>query len=63
MNRTVTRMGKIGDERNDEYVSGSISSRISLVWPLTKEVTSLSNKYNVERRLQRDVTIVNRREG
>jgi hypothetical protein len=62
MNRTVTRIGKISDKRNDEYVPGSISSRIALVWPLTEEVTSLSNKYNAERRLQRDVAIVNRRE-
>ncbi len=63
MDRNVTKLSKIGDIRNDEYVSGSFSSRIALVWPLTEEVTSLSKKYNAERRLQRDVTTVNRREG
>ncbi len=63
MNRNFTRLGNISDRRNDEYVPGSMSYRISLVWPLTEEVTSLSNKYNAERRLQRDVAIVDRREG
>ena len=56
-------MGNIHDMRNDDYTPGSFSSRIAIVWPLTQEVTSLSKRHNAERRLQRDVTAVNRREG
>lgn len=63
MNRSFTKLSRICDVHNDEYVPGTFSSRIALVWPLTKEVTSLSKKHNAERRLQRDVTAVSRREG
>lgn len=62
MNKSITRLGKIGEERNDDFVSGSPGSRIALVWPLTEEVTSLSKHHDVKRRLQRNVTVVNRRE-
>ena len=56
MNKNVVRLGKIGDIRNDDFIPGSLSSRIALVWPLTKEVASLSKNHNVKRRLQRNVT-------
>jgi hypothetical protein len=38
------------------------AERIGLVWPLTREVASLSKKHNVEQRLQRHVTRLIRRE-
>ncbi len=62
MDKNVTKLGKISDAESDGFVPGSVSYRISLVWPLTKEVASLSKAHNVERRLQRNVTVVNRRE-
>lgn len=62
MNKSITRLGKIGDKRNDDFVSGSPGSRVELVWPLTEEVASLSQHHDVKRRLQRNVTVVNRRE-
>ena len=62
MNKSITRLGKIGDKRNDDFVPGSPSSRLDLVWPLTEEVASLSQHHDVKRRLQRNVTVVNRRE-
>jgi hypothetical protein len=34
---------------------------LSMVWDLTREVYSLSGKYDVERRLSRDAVIVIRR--
>jgi len=51
------------DNRNVDYVSGTPEDRILLVWPLTKEIASLSVKHDVERRLQRHVTRLVRREG
>lgn len=37
--------------------------RIKLVWTLTKEVTSLGNKYDAEQRLQRHITRLIRKES
>lgn len=51
------------EDKGDNFVSGSASRRIALVWPLTQEVASLSKYHDVERRLQRDVTVLNRRKG
>lgn len=50
------------DNPNDDYVPGTPEERIGLVWPLTQEAASLSGKYDVERRLQRHVTRLVRRE-
>jgi len=62
MNRKYTVICKMADNRNVNYVSGTPEDRILLVWPLTKEIASLSVKHNVERRLQRHVTRLIRRE-
>jgi len=45
----------------DDFVPVSAADRLSLVWPLTAEATSLSKRHNAERRLQRDVTVLGRR--
>ncbi len=63
MNRERTAIYKMSDNRNVDYVSGTPEDRILLVWPLTKEIASLSVKHDVERRLQRHVTRLVRREG
>jgi hypothetical protein len=63
MERNQTNKFEMEDRRNDDYVSGTPEERISLVWPLTREITSLSVRYNAERRLQRHVTRLIRREG
>jgi hypothetical protein len=63
MNRKHTALYRISDRRNDEFVSGTPEDRISLVWPLTREIASLSVKHNAERRLQRHVTCLIRRES
>ena len=59
--RTVTR--RMANTRRDDIVPGTPAERISLVWPLTREVASLSNRHDVERRLQRHVASLGRREG
>jgi hypothetical protein len=53
----------MADHRNDDYVPGTPEERIRLVWPLTREIASLSVKHDAERRLQRHVTCIVRREG
>jgi hypothetical protein len=63
MNRKHTAIYRMTDKRNVDYVSGTPEDRILLVWPLTKEITSLSSKHNAERRLQRNVTRLIRRKG
>jgi hypothetical protein len=63
MNRKHTAKFHLSDSRNDDFVPGDPVERINLVWILTREIASLSNRYDVERRLQRHVTRLIRREG
>ncbi len=63
MNRKHINKYKMADHRNDDYVPGTPEERIHLVWPLTQKIASLSLKYDVERRLQRHVACLVRREG
>ena len=63
MDRKHTEIYKMADNRNVDYVAGTAEDRILLVWPLTKEIASLSRKHDVERRLQRHITSLIRRKG
>ncbi len=63
MNRNVVNIHRMNDQLNDDYVPGTPEYRISLIWPLTREIASLSVKHDVERRLQRHVTSLVRRKG
>ncbi len=63
MNRKHTVIRKMTGVHNDNYVAGTPEERIYLVWPLTKEIASLSPEHDAERRLQRHVTVLLRREG
>jgi hypothetical protein len=63
MDRTHTVTRRMSDFCRDDLVLGTPAERIALVWPLTREVASLSRHYNVERRLQRNVADLGRREG
>jgi hypothetical protein len=63
MDRTYTVTRRMSDTRYDEAVPGTAAERIGLVWPLTLEVTSLSKHHDAERRLQRNVASLSRREG
>ena len=63
MNRNHTAIYQITDIRNDDFVPGTPADRIKLVWLLTREISSLSKKHDAERRLQRHVTRLVRREG
>ncbi len=63
MKRDHTALYRMSESRNDDFVPGTPADRIKLVWTLTKEITSLSKKHDAERRLQRHVTRLIRREG
>ena len=63
MDKTVTRTGRISDQKNDDFVPGTPESRVSLVWQLTLEAVSLSKHHDAEQRLRRDVTVLSRRKG
>jgi len=63
MNRNHTVLLRMTDRQNEDVVPGTPEDRIRLVWPLTLEISSLSKKHDAERRLQRHVTSLVRREG
>ncbi len=63
MNRLQKAKYQMTEHRDGDFVSGTPAERIALVWPLTREVASLSKRYNVKQRLQRHITRVERREG
>ena len=61
MDRQITRLIRLGEDDDHGFVPGTPASRIELVWPLTRELVSLSGQYNVEQRLQRHITKLSRR--
>lgn len=63
MKRNHTAIYHMSDQLNDDFVPGTPVDRIMLVWILTREITSLSKNFDAERRLQRHVTRLIRREG
>lgn len=63
MDRERTAMYRMSDRPNDDFVPGTPEERIQLVWILTREAASLSQDHDAERRLQRHVTNLIRREG
>jgi hypothetical protein len=63
INREYTLISSMKDRRNDDYVPRTPEDRIGLVWPFTREISSLSKKHDAERRLQRHVTSLIRGEG
>ena len=62
MEKTVTIL-KQNDKRNSGFVPGTMEERISMVWPLTCEVVSLSKKYDVKQPLQRHIVNIIRKKS
>ena len=58
INRNIVRKSSLAGHRDDNYMDASVQERIGIVWPLTKEVASLSSKHDVERRLQRHIAVL-----
>ena len=63
MDRKRVALSRMTDDSDHGFVPGTPAERIGLVWPLTREITSLSRKHDAERRLQRHVTRLVRRGG
>jgi hypothetical protein len=63
MKRERTAKYKMSDHQDDNFVPGTPADRLGLVWPLTREIVSLSKKHDAERRLQRHITRLVRRKG
>ena len=63
MDRTATRLLRKGEAEDIPICQGSIAERIGMVWPLTVEIASTFGVFNVEQRLQRDVTLLIRGKG
>ncbi len=63
VNRNITVVRKMSDAIHEEITPGTPAERIGMVWPLTREVSSLSKFHDAEQRLQRHVTCLSRREG
>ena len=63
MDRGFTRIGRLSDRRSDDFVPGTAESRIALVWPLTREIASLSRLHDAERGLKRGIAVPRRRGG
>jgi len=61
MDRTVTRLRR--KDEPDEIVAfpGTVEERLGFIWQLTKELYSLSGKYDVEGPMRRDITRIIRR--
>ena len=51
------------DEEEDCYVDASPGERISIIWEITSENWSLKDRKNVERRLQRNITTLIKKQG
>ena len=62
MDKTITVIRQT-DSRNSGYVPGSPEERVSMIWPLTCEMVSLSKKYDVEQALQRHIINIVRKKS
>ncbi len=62
MDRKKTRILRRADEQDAVWLDASPAERLQWVWPLTLEITSLFGEMDAERRLQRDVAVLKRRQ-
>ena len=54
MNKTISILRQ-PEPGNTAYVPGTMSERVAMVWPMTREAVSLGKKYDAEQRLQRHI--------
>jgi hypothetical protein len=62
LDRQVITKSALREHTDDNYAPGTMEERVLMVWPITREVASLNPQHDVERRLQRHVVRVGRRE-
>jgi hypothetical protein len=64
VNRNVVVLHKsLADAEDHGYMAGSEADRLLAVWELTKEAWAFFAQEDAERRLQRHVAVLSRREG
>lgn len=61
LDRSVTRLTRL-EADDDGYVEGDPATRIALVWPITRETWAFMKQTDAQRRLQRNVVRLVRRE-
>ena len=62
-NITIILQSARSNYADSAYVPGTEEERMSMVWPITCEVVSLSKKYDVEQRLQRHIINIVRKKS
>jgi hypothetical protein len=62
LDRNIITQSSLSGHQDNNFVEATIEERLSMVWPLTSEVASLSPRHDVEQRLQRHITVLLRRE-
>ena len=60
---TIVHQSARSNHTDSAYVPGTEDERMSMVWPITCEVVSLSKKFNVEQRLQRHIINIVRKKS
>jgi len=55
LDRSVTELGRLGNNQDDGYVEADHSTRFGMVWELTLDAWAFAGNKDVEQRLQRDV--------
>ena len=50
MDKSQTKIRRMSDRKCDDFVPGTPTSRLALVWPLTCEAASLSKNHDVKQR-------------
>ena len=61
LNRRIVKIIKIKSEDDEGPAQISMVEGLSFVWELTEEVFSLSRRYDVKSRLQRNVVSITRK--
>jgi hypothetical protein len=61
VNRQKLRVSNIKNTQKEEVAQLTKAEALSFVWDLTEEIYSLSGKFDVKSRLQRDVISITRK--
>ena len=60
LNREIVTISQFAEDNTEEAAGITKSEALSFVWELTEEIYSLSGRYDVKSRLQRNVISITR---
>ncbi len=63
LNRMKVTVSRFAKNDTEEAIEITKSEALSFVWELTEEIYSLSGRYDVKSRLQRDVISITRQQS